>query len=130
MRKSMFMFLSILLSALIVGCSGAGANAVKNATARDTIFSIETKENGSHFIWLTHDDVGVYCTMDDKTFQKAVSIFMDKTHSPEVLLGYISNNLGTEENKTFFQDPLGVYGCKHDKATIYIITSVISVNAQ
>lgn len=114
----------LITIALLASCAGAGPHAVRDAIARDTIFAIETKQNGSHFIWLRYDDVGVYCTMNTELFDKAVSIFKDEAKPPEVFISYISANLGTEENKNFFQDPFGVQGCVHDKATIYIITDV------
>ena len=130
MRKLLPLFLIIVLASLLAGCGGAGAHAVKDATMRDTIFSVEKKENGSNFVWMVHDDVGVYCTMNDDLYQKALKIINDKSHPADVIVHYISNNLGTEENKNFFQDPLGVTGCQHGKATVYIITSIDSVSAQ
>src|SRR5689334_10453345 len=120
----------VLLLLVLSGCAGAGPHAVRDATLRDTIFSIETKENGSHFIWMRYDDVGVYCTMDSTLFNKAVEIFNEKSHQPEVFIKYISSNLGSDENKNFFQDPLGTQGCKHDAATVYVITSIQAVNGE
>lgn len=125
--------MKILLLALIFllgACAGAGPHAVKDATVRDTIYAIETKENGSHFLWMRYDDVGVYCTMDTALFNKAVAIFDDKTREPVVFIKYISSNLGSEENKNFFQDPLGIAGCKHSEATVYVITDIQSANGE
>lgn len=126
MNKLLLFFISVLL---LAGC-GAGPNAVKDATLRDTIFSIETKENGSHFLWMVHDDVGTYCTMNAALFAKAEAIFDDKAHQPDVFLKYISANVGSNENKSFFQDPLNIQGCVHDKATVYVITDITAVNGE
>ena len=125
-----FLMLAMVVAILISSCSGAGPHAVKDAIKRDTIDSVETKENGSHFIWMTHDDVGVYCTMNNDLYQKALTVVNDKKHDPYVIMHYISSNLGSEENKNFFQDPLGVQGCKHDAATVYVITSLEAVSDQ
>lgn len=119
--------LVIVLLGLLAGC-GAGPHAVKDATLRDVIFSIETKENGSHFLWMVHDDVGVYCTMNAALFAKAEAIFSDKSHQPEVFIKYISANVGSDENKSFFQDPLNITGCVHDKSTVYVMTDVEPVS--
>lgn len=125
--KQVFFILVVLFSSVITSCSGAGPHAVRDATLRDTVFSVETKENGSHFVWMVHDDVGVYCTMNDVLFKKVTDIFYDKTHPADVFIKYISSNLGSDENKNFFQDPLGISGCKHEKATVYVITEVLPV---
>lgn len=119
--------LVFLLLIILAGC-GAGPHAVKDATLRDVIYAVETKENGSHFVWMRYDDVGTYCTMNVDLFNKAVEIFNDKTREPQVFIKYISANIGSAEAKGFFQDPLGVSGCVHDKATVYVIISIEPAN--
>lgn len=107
---------------------GPGPHAVQDGALRDTIFAIETKQNGSHFVWMMHDDVGVYCTMDNALFGKAEAIFNDKSHTPEVIINYISANLGSAENPGLLQNPLGNEGCSHDEAVVYVMTAITPVN--
>lgn len=117
--------LFIIVLTLLAGC-GAGAHAVRQGQLRDTIFSIEPKQNGSYFLWMTHDDVGVYCTLDANLFAKAKKIFEDPTRSPEVFLTYGSLNVGTPENPTI--NPGNTQGCQYEGATIYVISDVQAVS--
>lgn len=111
-------FVALILTALLAAC-GAGPHAVQNGSLRDTIFAVETKENGSHFVWMTHDDAGVYCTMDDELFAKAAAIFNNRAAAPEVILNYISANVGSAENPDLLQSRFGTAGCSHDDAVVY-----------
>lgn len=124
--KYRLVLLTVLLFAL--AACGAGPHAVRSGLLRDTIFAVEEKQNGSYFLWMTHDDVGTYCTMDAALYYEAKKIFIDKTHAPEVLLTYISSNVGTDENPDVFHNPLGTQGCVHDAATVYVIKSIEAVN--
>jgi len=114
----------LLVVVLMVGACGAGPHSVQDGALRDTIFAIETKKNGSHFVWMTHDDAGVYCTMDDALFAKAAAIFNNKGAVPEVILKYISANVGTAENPDLFQSQFGTAGCSHDEAVVYVMTDI------
>ncbi len=118
--------LIVVLALVVAGC-GAGPHAVQDGALRDTIFAIETKQNGSHFVWMTHDDAGVYCTMDDELFAKAAAIFNNKAAAPEVILNYISANVGSEENPDLLQSRFGTAGCSHDEAVVYVMTNITPV---
>ena len=120
-------FIVAVLVFLLAAC-GAGPHAVQDGKLRDVIFAIETKQNGSHFIWMRYDDVGTYCTMNDALFSEIEAIFNDKTRTPEIILQYTSLNVGEQENPSFLADPIGIQGCKHNKATVYIIESIEVVN--
>lgn len=77
---------------------------------------------------MTHDDVGVYCTMDATLFQKANSIFLDPNNQPEVFMDYKSRNVGSEEQPDMLHDPIGLQGCSHSDATVYVFTSVVPLS--
>lgn len=118
-------WLAIIAVLLVLsGCSGEGAHAVRDGRVRDTIYATETKANGSNFIWMTHDDVGVYCTMDKALYDKANAIFNDGTKVPLVWVDYISANRGSAERPAFLSDPLSLSGCSHTEATVYVFTGI------
>lgn len=126
--KNVFKTLGLLLlMSFAVGACGAGAHAVQDGALRDTIFAIETKQNGSHFVWMTHDDAGVYCTMNDELFAKAEAIFNNRGSSPEVILNYISANVGSAENPDLLQSNFGTAGCSHDEAVVYVMTGITAI---
>lgn len=118
--------LMVVLALLVAAC-GPGAHAVQDGALRDTIFAIETKQNGSHFVWMTHDDAGVYCTMNDELFAKAAAIFNDRGNPPEVILNYISANVGSAENPDLLQSQFGTAGCSHDEAVVYVMTGISAI---
>lgn len=118
----------LLVVVLVVGACGAGPHAVQEGALRDTIFAVETKQNGSYFVWMTHDDAGVYCTMDSELFAKAEAIFNDKSKSPEVFLKYISANVGSAENPDLLQSRFGTAGCSHEQAVVYVMTDISAVS--
>lgn len=82
----------LIVALLITGC--AGVQAIKGkATLRDTIFSVEPRNNGVTVMWMTHDDVGAYCTTKPEVAAK-MNYFLNK--GGEVLVDYKSLNVGDE----------------------------------
>jgi hypothetical protein len=78
---------------LLVAC--AGVQAIKGkATLRDTIFSVEPRNNGVTVMWMTHDDVGAYCTTKPEIAAKMVDFLSN--YNGEVLVDYKSLNVGDD----------------------------------
>lgn len=114
------MVLAALLMLLLVGC--VGPQAVTNAQLRDTIFSIEHRVSGVTMIWVTHDDVGIYCTDNAQIIQTATEIF--QSDDPTAILGYRSLNTNDPQFNIF-----GLAGCSHtqginDSTVVYLLTSI------
>jgi hypothetical protein len=112
MKSKLFLFAVILVLATILlsGC-GAGAYAITRAELRDWIFNVEPRNNGSMTVWMRHDDVGAYCTLNSDLQEKINGIW----NSPDVYvyLTYRSvNNNDAEYNWTGTGD-----GCAADRAT-------------
>ncbi len=87
----------VVICLAILALSGcAGAQAIKGkATLRDTIFSVEPRNNGVTVMWMTHDDVGAYCTTRPEIAAKMKHFLNDKNRQ-EVLVDYKSLNVGDE----------------------------------
>lgn len=92
-KKGGIIGLILLLALMLAGCQGP--KAIVNATLRDTIFSVEPRANGATSIWMTHDDVGTYCTFDTKLAADALAIL--KSANPEVIITYRSINSNDPE---------------------------------
>lgn len=85
--------IALLLVVLLSAC--AGQHAITDAYMRDTIFSIEPRLNGTATIWMTHDDVGSYCSRDATIIAKAHAIFAST--NPETVVEYRSVNTNDPE---------------------------------
>lgn len=131
MKKILFVVLAILL--LASACM-PGAKAILTGNPgvlRDTIFSIEPRANGTTVVWMTHDDLGSYCTKDPAIVKAATAIINDKTRPAEVILTYASINAGDSENGGIFD--LGSTGCPADRGegngnVVYKVVSVVPVD--
>jgi hypothetical protein len=114
-------FTIVLLIILLSGC--AGPQAITNATARDTIFSTETRANGATVMWLTHDDVGTYCTVDKSLGELGYEIMKS---GRDALITYRTLNAADKENGALF----GLFqgGCNTDNGsgnnTNYLVTGI------
>lgn len=91
----LLVFLLLFVSVTIAAC-GAGNKAITQGTLRDTIFNHEPRVNGTISIWMTHDDVGVYCTLDKALGDKALSIL--RSNNAEVIITYRSLNNNDPEH--------------------------------
>lgn len=126
MRRAFWVIVFLLL--FLGGCVGKGAHAVEQGEIRNIIYSIESKVDGTYFVWMTNDDVGAYCTMDKAIYDQAKSILEDETRIPKVFLGYESLNRGTKERPATLSNAFGTEGCSHSEATVYVITYIRRVN--
>lgn len=120
--RSVIPILALLFLAILTAC-GPGPHAVMNGTLRDTIFSVEPRANGSTSIWMTHDDVGVYCTLNQELASKALLILSSPDN--EVILRYASINAGDPESNILLTN-----GCateERKQVTVYKIISITSV---
>lgn len=125
MKREIFL-LVVFLAVLLASC-GPGPYAIERATLRDTIFSIEPRSNGTTTLWMTHDDVGAYCTRDSALVAQANALLAQPAPYNEVLVTYRSINNSDSEWQWF-----GVgEGCARDSTTtIYRIISLTAVNTQ
>lgn len=81
----------VLLMIILVGCK---AYYTESAVGRDTLFSVEKQKNGSWRIWMTHDDVSAYCTVDDELGELALDIIQND-EIPEVV--FMFNDIEWED---------------------------------
>lgn len=96
--RKRIILLFVALCALLMSACGAGQQAIVTSNpgeAHDTIFSVEPRLNGTLTIWLTHDDVGAYCTLDTNLKLKIQQLW--DTEQYEVILSYVSINAGDAE---------------------------------
>lgn len=123
----------VLVAIVIVVClslvGGLGQQAVKGGELSDTIFSTEPRANGTYSMWMVHDSVGVYCTLNQQLYEKAHDLFLE---GKKVLMHYDSVSWNDPENGLF-----GLFGtgCSHEtttntSATVYRITAVEAATAQ
>jgi hypothetical protein len=119
MRAKLF-GLIVLLALVLIGC-GAGPKAVIEGTIHDTIFSVEPRHNGTVSIWMTHDDVGVYCTVDKALGDIALEILLSP--NPDAIITYRSINGGDPEVSYMF-DPASGCGDEKEGTTRYKLLSV------
>ena len=122
MKRSLALLAGLIVTVLLAGC-GAGLQAITGATARDTIFSVEQRNNGGVVMWLTHDDVGTYCTIDKSIGETAFELMKS---GQDALVSYRTLNGNDKEN--------GVLGglfqgaCNTDRGsgnnTNYLITKI------
>lgn len=113
------LLIAVLLLLVLAAC-GPGAHAIREGTLRDTVFSIEPRQNGTTSIWFTHDDVGAYCTRDGEIVATA-QLAIRSTNS-EVIATYRSIN----NNDPEYGGLLNAFGgCANDKGTtIYLLLSL------
>lgn len=78
--------LAVLFLFCLAACSPNLITGNNPATLRDTIFSEEPRENGTVSYWMTHDDLGTYCTQD-ATVEKKMHDSLFGEHG-EILLSY------------------------------------------
>jgi hypothetical protein len=83
------MLIIVGLLSLLSAC-GAGPKAIVEGTLRDTLFAVEPRANNTISVWMTHDDVGVYCTTDTELGDKALSFL--RSTNPTVIITYRSVN--------------------------------------
>ena len=122
MRAIWIVLVSLVAVSILSGC-GAGIQAITDATARDTIFSVEQRNNGAVVMWLTHDDVGTYCTIDKNIGETAFDL-MKSGH--DALISYRTLNGNDKENGALgglFQG-----ACNTDRSsgnnTNYLVTKI------
>jgi hypothetical protein len=119
--KALKIAVVLLFVALLVGCQGV--QAITDATARDTIFSVEKRANGAYVMWLTHDDVGTYCTGDPALGQKEMDIMKS---GQDALIEYRTLNTSDKENGILFG--IGEGQCNTDRKsgnnTNYLVMKV------
>jgi hypothetical protein len=117
------MRVKIALLALIVlalaGCQGP--QAITDAALRDTIFSIENRANGAAVMWMTHDDVGTYCTLDKGLAQKAYEIM---TSGKDALVKYRTLNANDKENGALGGMFQGACNTERSTNTNYLVTDI------
>lgn len=121
MKRLIVLFAILVL--ILAACTGP--QAVVNATLRDTIFGIEQRASGTTMIWMTHDDVAIYCITDPVLANTANSIF--RSSNPEVFLSYRSLNTSDPQ-----WNILGISGCQHnqgssDNTLVYVVTGITPV---
>lgn len=112
------------------GLSVQGPHSITQAYLRDTIFSVEPRLNGSVTVWMTHDDIGFYCTTDQSIKQQALAIIEDIDQAPSVLITYRSVNINDPE-----VNGIGAGGCAVEKTSgesstqqAYKLLSIIRVS--
>lgn len=110
----------LVMALLLAGCEGA--KAIREGRLRDTLFSIERHANGAASIWVTHDDVGVYCTLDQEIVAQAEQIFTS-TH-PEVIITYGSVNAGSSESGNVLAPLQGCAYMDDKTVTVYRIINL------
>lgn len=120
--KRTIMLLAILIF-ILSACTGP--QAVVNATLRDTIFGIEQRASGTTMVWMTHDDIGVYCITDPVIANTANAIF--RNSNTEVFLNYRSLNTNDPQ-----WNILGLSGCQHSQGSknntlVYVVTGITPV---
>lgn len=115
--------LLVALFAVSILSACKGNQAITDATARDTIFSVEHRNNGAVVMWLTHDDVGTYCTVDKGLGETAFEIMKS---GQDALVSYRTLNASDKENGALF----GMFegGCNTDNKsgnnTNYLVTKI------
>lgn len=121
----------VLVAMFALSACGAGAKAITEGTLQDTIFSVEPRVNGSYSVWMTHDDVGVYCTVDKALGDKALTIV--KSDNPKAIITYRSVN-NSDPEYAWLGDTTGG-GCATErggsaKPTVYKLLSITQVGAK
>lgn len=89
--KGKLILILVLVSLLMSGCY---ANAVRTGTLRDTLFSVEETNDGAWRVFMTHDDVAGYCTLDSELGQEAHNLLLE--HDGEVMVEFTSIKLTDE----------------------------------
>lgn len=79
----------LLILVLVILCA-CTPYRVKQATLRDTLFSVEQTNNGAWRVYVTHDDVAGYCTTDDELGERAYDLLFE--HDGEVLIEFRAIN--------------------------------------
>lgn len=113
----------VILAVLLTGCMGY---RIQDATARDTLFSVEQSGNGAYRIWLTHDDVSGYCTYDKDMGERALDIL--ENHNGEVVITFRSINETDPEWSLWNSSD-----CKTTEATdakMWLLKSIESVQSR
>lgn len=82
--------LLVLVLLVITAACGAGPKAITQGTLRDTLFAVEPRANNTVSVWMTHDDVGVYCTTDKVLGDRALEFL--RSSNPEVVITFRSVN--------------------------------------
>lgn len=83
-------FAAVAVLVFVLAACGAGPQAITQAFARDQLFSIEPRVNGTATLWLMHDDVGSYCTLNQDIIAKAQQVLASE--NTEVVIEYRSLN--------------------------------------
>jgi len=104
----------VVMATLVTACQGQGH--ILNGKLRDTIFSVEQRKSGALVMWMTHDDVGNYCTLDPALGQKALQAF---NRGGSVIVTYSSVTTGSAEAPWFGET------CNTDgRTTNYVIKDI------
>ena len=97
MSKKIVMLMVAVVVLLLAACSPAGNISKRNpGMLRDTIFSVEPRNNGSYIIWMTHDDVAAYCTTDKALGDTAIQAINSRTGL--VVMEYRNRETGDKES--------------------------------
>jgi len=96
MNKKMLILVFLILLTT-AACSPAGNINKRNpGILRDTIFSVEPRNNGSYIIWMQHDDVAAYCTTDKALGDQAIEAINSRTGL--IIMEYRNREVGDKEN--------------------------------
>jgi hypothetical protein len=118
--------LRIVLLALVIvlaACSTQQYISETNpAVLRDTIFSVEPRNNGTYTIWMVHDDIGAYCTADKTIGEQALQAVRGK--SATVVMTYRYRQAGDREYAPYTDSGCAIEGTKYTGVTVYKILSI------
>lgn len=104
--------------------SGNVITKSKQGTARDTIFSVEPRANGATVMWLTHDDIATYCTIDPAIAKQMDNLLLE--HNGDVIVRYSTINFSDSSLDK------NLSACSTDSISItnYIVWSITAVPAR
>lgn len=83
--KALFVLITCVV--FLAGCAGENLDTSNPAVARDEIFSVEPRVNGTYTIWLVHDDISAYCATDKSMGETALKAIRGK--SALVVINYL-----------------------------------------
>ena len=98
-KLALFILAFLVLSA----CTGYERTRVKQAVARDTLFSVEETNGGGWGIFLTHDESVMYCTNNSDLGRRARNLINE--HHGEVVIEFRS----LRRNDAEVSDSLATY---------------------
>lgn len=66
--------LFLLIAVVVLLLTACTSYRTAKGNVRDTIYSVEVTHNGSYKVYMTHDDVAVFCTYDKVVGERAWDI--------------------------------------------------------